>query len=55
MGKIKLLSMLCFLLLIASVSFAKKKNNYSFDQNGISRKVLENYLDRSIKIGRAHV
>lgn len=50
MKKIKLLSVVFLLLLISSESFAVKKKNYTFDQNGISREVLENYLDRSITI-----
>ena len=51
MKRIKLLSVVFLLLLMSSGSFAAKKKKYSFDQKGISREVLENYLDRSITMG----
>jgi hypothetical protein len=51
MKKIRLLLVVFLLLLISSESFAVKRKKYSFDQKGISREVLENYLDRSITMG----
>jgi hypothetical protein len=37
------------LIAVASLNFIScGKSSYYFDENGISRKALENYLDRSI-------
>ena len=42
-----------YIIILLSLSFfscqtAEKEKHYQFDENGISREVLENYLDRSI-------
>ncbi len=44
----KILIFLCMILLVSSCDKKNQKKNYTFDGSGISREVLENYLDRAV-------
>lgn len=48
MQNLKLFVLVVLPLILMSFDNGKKKNSYYFDHSGISRKVLENYLDRSV-------